>query len=68
MIATDETIVNFIKDYISKNGYSPSVRDIGASVGISSAGSMKYRLHKLREKGLITFDDGKPRTIRVVGQ
>lgn len=63
MVATDEQILSFIRLFIASKGYSPSVREIGGGVGISSAGSVKYRLEKLREKGLITFDDKKPRTV-----
>lgn len=66
MRVTDEQILKAIEDYITTNGYSPSVREVGMAVGILSAGSVKYRLDKLRENGLITFDSNKPRTIRVV--
>ena len=67
MKATDEQIMAFIGGFIRKNGYSPSVREVGEAIGINSAGSVRYRLAQLRDKGLITYDDRKPRTIRVVG-
>ena len=48
----DEAILEAIRRHIGENGYSPS--------------AMKYRLDRLREKGLVKFDKHKPRTIRVV--
>lgn len=68
MKATDESILEFIRDYTERNGYSPSNREICKAVGITSPGSMKYRLEKLRDMGLVTFVDKAPRTIRVVQQ
>ena len=62
----DEEILEAIRRHIGENGYSPSVRELGAALGIKSPSAMKYRLDRLREKGLVTFDRYKPRTIRVV--
>lgn len=65
MKVTDEEILEVIRKYMAENGYPPSFRDIGEKTGITSAGSVKYRLNKLREKGLLTYDDKRPRTIRL---
>lgn len=65
MKATDRQMVVAIRDYVEEHGYSPSFRDLGAAVGIVSAGSVKYRLSSLRDKGLLTYDDLIPRTIRL---
>lgn len=62
----DEVILESIRWFIGDNGYSPSVRELCAAVGIKSQGSMKQRLDRLREKGHITFVDRIPRTIRLV--
>lgn len=62
----NEAIIGAIRRYIGENGYSPSVRELGAALGIKSPSAMKYRLDRLRDKGLVTFDKYKPRTIRVV--
>ena len=67
MKATDEQIVDYIRGYIREHGYSPSLRDIGTAFGIGSVGSVKYRMTSLRGKGLVTFEDRKPRTIKVIG-
>lgn len=66
MKATEEQIVNAIMEYERTHGYSPSVRDVCVAVGIKSASAVKYRLERMREKGLVTYVDRTPRTLKVV--
>lgn len=47
------------------NGYPPTVRELAASVGLKSAGSMLTRLRTMRERGLVSYEDGNPRTLVV---
>lgn len=68
MKVTDEQILKFVEDYTKQHGYPPSFRDIGGAMGIVSAGSVKYRVARLREKGLLTYEDNRPRTIRLVNR
>ena len=65
MKVTDDEILSFIRSYIERYGYSPSMRDVSKAIGISISPT-KYRLDRLRESGVITFEDGMARTIRVV--
>lgn len=67
MKVTDEEIIGFIKGYIENYGYSPSMRDVAKAIGLSISPT-KYRLDMLRKKGVITFEDGMARTIRLVQQ
>lgn len=55
-----------IKYYIKKNGYSPSVRELGEIVGNSSPSSVFQKLKKLKEKGYIDYKDKRSRTIRII--
>lgn len=66
MRVSDEEILKAIRDYEARHGYSPSIRDVGMACGGMSPGSMKYRIARLRDKGLVTYEDGKPRTLKVV--
>lgn len=68
MVATDEQIVDSIAAFWNKNGYAPSIREVCDAVGMKSPGTMKYRLERLRGKGMVTYIDRSPRTLRVVGQ
>lgn len=67
MKATDEQIVEYIRQYDEEHGYAPSLREIGDAIGVRSVGSVKYRMNSLREKGVVTFADRKSRTIKVIG-
>ena len=54
-----ELIVNYVNQFIQENGYSPSVREIGAAVGLSSTASVSYHLQALQEKGLLQAPGAK---------
>lgn len=56
-----ELIVNYVNQFIQENGYAPSVREIGAAVGLRSTASVSYHLQALQEKGLIQAPGAKGR-------
>lgn len=56
-----ELIMEYVNDFIQENGYSPSVREIGAAVGLRSTASVSYHLQALQEKGLLQAPAGKGR-------
>jgi repressor LexA len=58
-------ILEFIAEHIKKNGYPPSVRDIGEAVGLSSSSTVHTHLQLLQREGFIHRDPTKPRTISV---
>jgi SOS-response transcriptional repressor LexA len=49
----DEALLAF-GDLASELGYPPSVRDLGARLGLSSTSPVQRRIAALRSKGLIT--------------
>lgn len=59
-------IYDFICSYTDEHGYPPSVREIGAAVGLASPSTVHMHLKVLEEMGLISRDPKKPRTIEVV--
>lgn len=59
-------IYDFIRAYTDEHGYPPSVREIGAAVGLASPSTVHMHLKALEERGLIRRDSKKPRTIEVV--
>lgn len=61
-------IYDFIRSYSSEHGYPPSVREIGAAVGLASPSTVHMHLKVLEEQGLIRRDSKKPRTIEVVSK
>lgn len=54
-------IYDFICDFIEKNSYPPTVREICASVGLSSPATVHYHLNTLMQRGLIAKDPQKQR-------
>lgn len=57
----------FICSYTAEHGYPPSVREIGAAIGLSSPSTVHSHLHKLEDAGYIKRDPNKPRTIEIYG-
>ncbi|MFQ6057916.1 MAG: transcriptional repressor LexA [Anaerolineae bacterium] len=57
-------MLQFIKDFIRRKGYPPSIREIGAAVGITSTSVVNYNLNILEKKGLIQRDRTVSRAIR----
>ena len=46
-----QLILDFVNQFIQENGFAPSVREIGAAVGLRSTASVSYHLQQLQEKG-----------------
>ena len=63
--ARSEQILQFIVQYKQSNEYSPSMREIGDAVGLSSVASVKYQLEQLERAGYIALE-GLARGIRVL--
>lgn len=56
-----DLIMDYVNQFIQENGFSPSVREIGAAVGLRSTASVSYHLQALQEKGLIQAPGAKGR-------
>ncbi len=56
-----QLIMDYVNQFIQENGYSPSVREIGAAVGLRSTASVSYHLQALQDKGLIQAPSAKGR-------
>ena len=56
-----ERIMEYVNQFIQENGYSPSVREIGAAVGLRSTASVSYHLQALQDKGLLASPGAKGR-------
>ena len=54
-----QLILEFVNQFVQENGYAPSVREIGAAVGLSSTASVSYHLQQLQLKGLLRTPGGK---------
>lgn len=52
-------ILDYVNQFIQENGYAPSVREIGAAVGLRSTASVSYHLQQLQQKGLLQAPNSK---------
>lgn len=61
-----DLILSFVNSFVQENGFAPSVREIGAAVGLSSTASVSYHLQQLQAKGLLLAPGGKGRKRSIV--
>jgi len=59
-------ILSFLEDFTHENEYPPTIREIGAAVGISSTSVVNYNLNVLEKKGYITRDKIVSRGLKLV--
>jgi len=61
-----EEILCYIKKYIVSHGYPPTVREIGADLGVSSPATIHTHLSNLESKGFIKKEETKNRAIELL--
>ncbi|MGW1163515.1 transcriptional repressor LexA [Streptomyces sp. NPDC002513] len=60
-----QDIVRFISDTVKRQGYPPSMREIGQAVHLASTSSVAHQLMSLERKGVLYRDPNRPRAYRV---
>ncbi len=58
-------ILQFIEEATEKNGYPPTVREIGKAVGLRSSSSVQFQLRTLAEGGYLRRDGSLTRALRL---
>jgi len=58
-------ILDFIATQVRERGYPPSVREIGAAVGLASTSTVQAHLNTLQKQGYLRRDPTKPRALEV---
>jgi repressor LexA len=61
-----QRVLNVIRDSVERRGYPPSMREIGADVGLTSSSSVAHQLRMLEEKGYIKRDPNRPRALEIL--
>ena len=62
----EKKVLEFISQQIRQNGYPPTVRDIGAALGIKSTSTVQKSMEILESEGFIRKQAGKRRAFEVV--
>jgi repressor LexA len=60
------TILRVIGDYAAVNRCSPTNREIAELAGLKSASAVLHHLRGLKAEGFLTYEDGSPRTVRLL--
>ena len=61
-------LYRWIKDYLRDFQHSPSIRQMMEAMGLKSPAPIQSRLKHLQEKGYISWQEGKARTLHIVDQ
>ncbi len=59
-------IFDYIRRYLRKYGYPPTVREIGKALGLHSPSTVHAHLAKLEQIGMLRRDPSKPRAIELM--
>ena len=59
-------LYGWIKEYIKNFQHSPSIRQMMQAMGLKSPAPIQSRLKHLQEKGYISWQEGKARTMQLV--
>jgi repressor LexA len=65
--ARQEAILEFIAEFFEKNGFPPTIREIGTACSISSTSVVNYNLDKLEREGYLTRSREVSRGLRLTG-
>ena len=58
-------LYEWIKDYVQEFQHSPSIRQMMKAMGLKSPAPIQSRLKHLQDKGFITWQEGKARTLKL---
>ena len=61
-------LYGWIKNYMKEFQHSPSIRQMMKAMGLKSPAPIQSRLKHLQEKGYISWQEGKARTLQIVDE
>ena len=61
-------LFEWIKDYIKDFNHSPSIRQMMSAMGLKSPAPIQSRLKHLQDKGYISWQEGKARTLQLISK
>lgn len=61
-------LYKWIKNYVKDFQHSPSIRQMMKAMGLKSPAPIQSRLRHLQEKGYISWQEGKARTMQIVDE
>lgn len=61
-------VLDAIERFIQEKGYPPTLKEIGAAVGLASVNTVHYHLRRLEAAGVLEREYGLHRGLRLVKQ
>jgi repressor LexA len=68
LTAAQERVCTFIRNWKTRHGYPPTVREIAAGLKFKSPNNVRQHLRLIEKKGFLRIDAGKARGIEFVTQ
>ena len=68
LTVAQEELFEWIKNYIKDFHHSPSIRQMMNGMGLKSPAPIQSRLKHLQEKGYISWQEGRARTLQLVDE
>lgn len=62
---TKQKILQYLQDYISKNGYAPTLSEIAKFLGVNALSTVHEHLQFLEERGFIRRSEGEERGLSI---
>ena len=66
LTSLERRILDYLVDYLKRNTYQPSIREIGRRFDIKSTKTVSEYLQSLAEKGWIERDPSRSRGVRLL--
>ena len=63
----EQRILDYMREYVAKWGYPPTVRDVAGALGIKSTSTVHKAIASLEKAGMIKKQAGKRRALDIVG-
>ena len=68
LTSAQDQLLGWIKEYIKNFHHSPSIRQMMDGMGLKSPAPIQSRLKHLQEKGYISWQEGRARTLKLVNE
>lgn len=68
LTAAQDQLLDWIKSYINDFHHSPSIRQMMVGMGLKSPAPIQSRLKHLQEKGYISWQEGRARTLKLANE
>ena len=68
LTTAQDQLLDWIKSYINDFHHSPSIRQMMVGMGLKSPAPIQSRLKHLQEKGYISWQEGRARTLKLANE